>query len=346
MFSCVIFEELFCLTGTGGGWDNTPIRLFTAGNTVVRILFTLSGFVLSYKYIVLGKNKGMETDIVKRYFRLAPPIIVANLLVYFLMKMGFLYNIEAGKISGSDTFLSLFNNFTPNLIGCLKEAVGTCYFQGANGYIGPLWTIKYEFLGSILVLCVICICHNSVTRNFFYCFYLLFYYNSYYSYFVIGMLISDLYSDKLLNNILKKHKCFNNVLFCAGIWIVSMTDISDAFSYIFFGFGLIIFFITLLNSSWGEMILGNKIMRKYGSLSYSVYILHWPVIESFSSAFYLWTNGKGINHEIAIVFNLFFSIIIISLLAFLFNKYIERMGNGAIEYIGKYFNKLDCGVDI
>lgn len=260
--------------------------------------------------------------------------------------MEFLYNIEAGRISGSDTFLSSFNNFTSNLMGCLKEAVGTCYFQGANGYIGPLWAIKYEFLGSILVLCMICICRNSVTRNLFYCVYLLFYYNSYYSYFVIEMLISDLYSDKLLNNILKKHKCFNNVLFCAGIWIVSMTDITDAFSYIFFGFGLIIFFITLLNSSWGGMILGNKIMRKCGSLSYSFYILHWPVIESFSSAFYLWMNEKEINHEIAIAFNLFFPIIIISLLAFLFNKYIERMGNGAIEYIGKYYNKLDCGVDI
>ena len=156
------------------------------------------------------------------------------------------------------------------------------------------------------------------------------------------MLISDLYSDKLLNNILKKHKCFNNVLFCAGIWIVSMTDIIDAFSYIFFGFGLIIFFITLLNSSWGEMILGNKIMRKCGSLSYSFYILHWPVIESFSSVFYLWMNGKEINHEIAIISNLFFTIIIIFLIASLFNKYIEKIGNGATEYIEKNFVKLDC----
>ena len=144
--------------------DHTPLMILTAGNSVVRILFVVSGFVISYKYFEIQRYEQVPKDMLKRYFRLAPSVIAANLFVYFLMKFGFMFHVQAAAVSGSEDFLGIFNNFTPNLVQCLKEALITCYFQGANGYIGPLWTMVYEYLGAILVLCVIYVCKGKIGR--------------------------------------------------------------------------------------------------------------------------------------------------------------------------------------
>lgn len=318
--------------------DGTPLRILTADNTVVRLLFTLSGFVISYNYLINGNDrKGVPADIIKRYFRLAPPIIFSNVIVYFLMKAGLMYNISAGILSGSDTFLASFNNFTPSIQGCLKEALYSCYFYGANDYIGPLWIIQYEFLGSILVLGAICVCGDGKLRSLFYLIFMLFYGTSYYSYFVLGMIVCDLYRDKNVSTTLQEHRGLNNICFFIGLWLVTMVDITDAFSCYFWGFGTVIFLTTLINSSWGERALGGRILRKGGDLSYCFYIVHWPVIECFSSAYYIWAVGKGIDPRISILTNLVGTMVIIFLAAYFLNIYIEKIGKEITKYITNYF---------
>lgn len=195
--------------------DHTPLMILTAGNSVVRILFVVSGFVISYKYFEIQRYEQVPKDMLKRYFRLAPSVIAANLFVYFLMKFGFMFHVQAAAVSGSEDFLGIFNNFTPNLVQCLKEALITCYFQGANGYIGPLWTMVYEYLGAILVLCVIYVCKGNYLRYLFYivmfiCF------SSYYNYFVLGMLICDIYVQQDMNEILQRHRWISYGLFLPG----------------------------------------------------------------------------------------------------------------------------------
>ena len=48
--------------------DNTPLRILTAGNVMVRILFVLSGFVISYKYFAFQRYEEIPLDIFKRYY--------------------------------------------------------------------------------------------------------------------------------------------------------------------------------------------------------------------------------------------------------------------------------------
>lgn len=195
--------------------DHTPLMILTAGNSVVRILFVVSGFVISYKYVTTQQYEEAPKDMLKRYFRLAPSVIAANLFAYVLMKSGAMFHIQAAAESGSEDFLGIFNNFTPNLAQCLKEAAITCYFQGANAYIGPLWTMVYEYLGVILVLGVIYVCRGSYLRHLFYiivfvCF------SSYYNYFVLGMLICDIYVDQGISEILQRHRWIPYGLFLPG----------------------------------------------------------------------------------------------------------------------------------
>ncbi|MCI9359784.1 MAG: acyltransferase [Hungatella sp.] len=319
--------------------DQTPLRILTAGNPVVRMLFVLSGFVVSYKYLILKKDyDNIPADMLKRYVRLAPPIIVAQLLVCFMMKAGLLFNVHAGNLSGSSNFLAQFNNFTPTWLSCIKEGLISCYLRGGTIYIGPLWTMVYEYLGVLLVLSVLYICKSRRLRLLFYGIFLSLY-SSYYNYFILGMVLCELYGEEEITGYLRTHSIFNTVLFAGSFFVVSMLNLDDTFKVnrIVFAVSTLIFFLTLMNSSWGERILGNRMMEKGGQLSYAVYIVHWPIIESFSSALYIWMyrqNG-GVSGYLSLL-NLVLTLILIFLVAAFFQAYIEKIGQGAANYIAKH----------
>ena len=223
--------------------DYTPLKIMTAGNPMVRIMFVLSGYVISYKYFRNRKYDDVTIDIIKRWFRFFPGIFVANVIVYLLMKGGLLFNSEAAQLSGSSDFLGVFNQFTPNLLQAVREGLFTTYFNGANGYIGPLWTMKYEFLGSILILAAISVFKGSSLRILFYVV-TLFFFNSYYNYLIIGMLICDIFFNADINLKLQKNQWINNSVCIIAVIVICMMKLDDMNkgTRIIYGIFLVIFF--------------------------------------------------------------------------------------------------------
>ena len=321
--------------------DVTPLRILTSGDAMIRIMFTLSGFVISHKYFLLKRYDDIPLDIFKKYFRLAPHVLVANVVVCFMMKLGILYNSQAGKVSGSVEFLSAFNNFEPDIVLCLKESLILCFFQGKSTYIAPLWIIGYEYLGTILVLCAISICRKSDLRYLFYIVFLLFF-NSYYNYFVLGMLVCEIYCDKDISDWLNQHKKFNNWLFVISFLIISLLNINDDIKIIrvVYAIGISGFLLALLCSSWGDKILGNRFMQKCGKLSFAVYITHLPIIESFSSVFFVKFNELGYNDTFIVMLNLILTSFLIWLIAHSFFGHIERISNAIVKSFEKKYGGL------
>lgn len=151
------------------------------------------------------------------------------------------------------------------------------------------------------------------------------------------MFICDIYISQDFDQFLQKHQRLNNLLFIIALYIVSLFDINDTVKYtrVMFSVGLIMLFLTLLNASWSEKILGAPIMNHMGRISYAVYIIHWPVIESFSSAYYIWATNMNIDKKTVIISCFMFSFLLIIFLAHIFNKYIEIIGKGAVLFIEK-----------
>ena len=125
------------------------------GGGAVDFFFTLSGFVL-YWSVRTNKSDGYNViAILKRYPRLAFPVIISTVLSWLLFKLNAYYFVEASKISGSPwlaTFASAdwTPNFQVSLLRAIREGAET-FFTGSRYYNSNLWTMKPEFIGSIFV---------------------------------------------------------------------------------------------------------------------------------------------------------------------------------------------------
>lgn len=307
--------------------DTTPIGIIYSETTYVRVFFVISGFVLSIKYFQKEAYDTITRDVVKRYFRLMPPVLCTEVVVYILMRWGSFRNVDVANLTGSKEFLGAFNQFTPNLIGCIKEALFSVYLTGSNDYISSLWTMRYEYLGAILVLSAICVFRKNPWRWLFYIVFLIGFSN-FYNYFVIGMLIADLYYNYDTVRIIKKYKIIHVGVVVLGWLMVSMTDLndSDKYSRVIWGIGIILFMLGFLSSKMIEKLFGNRLMRYGGRISYATYIVQWPIIETFSCGVFLALYNKIQNYAIltGIVFVTTFVLLVV--VAYILSIYIEPLG--------------------
>jgi len=324
VFSCC-FKNSF-LPYSSIWMDGTPLRFLYSGNQCIRMLFVISGFLLSYKYFTEQNYENGLKDICKKYFYLMPAVLFTEVLVCIFMSVGGVYNLEASIISGSENFLGAYNQFKPNLFACLKEALFSTYFSGTNVYVEPLWVLKYEYLGTFLIIAVLVIFKKSSWRWLFYGVFLVAF-NGYYNYFVLGMLICDLVINcEIVEKIKKTY--FSYTMMIGGFVFFSLTNLNDFDKYnrIVFAIGLILFFIGFLKCDAMDKVLGNRLMVGLGEISYFAYIIYLPVIEILSCGLLLILYEK-IQYKILIVLIFFITFLSIVFCASLMKYYIGALSH-------------------
>lgn len=319
---------------------STPLNIIFSGNTPVRLMFVISGLVISYKYFTRECYDEIPKDIFKRYFRLGIPVFVTVVFAYLLMVLGFMTNREAAIITNSMDFLAIFNNFEPDLIGCLREGLYGSLFLNGNGYVSPMWTMTYEMLGSIMILLFVAVFHsNTKMRCIFYVVFLLVYQN-YYTYFVIGMMIADFicHSHFQDNWNMKKEIVCTILLLVSAIYIGNPLFVDGCtMNYWLFTIACLIMFPCFLQSKIVNIVCGknNKLCLWLGKNSYAIYLLHWPIMESVSCSAFIELNEKY-SYDVAVIVTFVITLIVTLVLAEIFNKTIEK----AALLIGNRFEKI------
>jgi peptidoglycan/LPS O-acetylase OafA/YrhL len=147
-----------CLFGTNlpeapGRLSMAPLSFLLNGSCAVALFFILSGFVLSERFLSSSKLDSLPDAVIRRWPRLAGPALVVNLLSGCLMGCGFYTNTIVADHNGAWWLKGLFN-WSPLGIRDVFKAVwegGGTFFSGHCSYNGPLWTMHYEFLGSMVV---------------------------------------------------------------------------------------------------------------------------------------------------------------------------------------------------
>ena len=132
----------------------SPLFVLVNGAGAVFFFFTLSGFVLSWGYFHDPEGKSMFWAAVKRWPRLAGPVVLTTMASVVMFHLGLFAFQAAGAKSGSP-WLSAFAystlaDYSPSLGFGLWQGM-TTFITGEANLNTSLWTMVYEYYGSLAV---------------------------------------------------------------------------------------------------------------------------------------------------------------------------------------------------
>jgi peptidoglycan/LPS O-acetylase OafA/YrhL len=148
-------------SSTMPGWQMavaaSPLSVLWDGRLAVSIFFILSGYVLTSASI--ARPLGFPALAGKRYLRLLLPILMATVPALLLQPHGFYFNHELAFVTGSDWLDNVTAiGFHPTIFGWLRNAIWTVFFiDGLTSYNSLLWTIRFEWFGSLLIFLIVCL---------------------------------------------------------------------------------------------------------------------------------------------------------------------------------------------
>src|SRR5262249_17702811 len=116
------------------------------GHAAVTFFFVLSGYVLTNAYFRSEDPAVLRLALVKRWPRLAGPVVVTVLASYLCFAFGLYYFRAAGALSGSNWLIEfcgvgLTPQFQPGLWDALVQGV-TVFVTGQAYYDGSLWSMQ------------------------------------------------------------------------------------------------------------------------------------------------------------------------------------------------------------
>lgn len=146
------------------GWQlalaASPWSALWDGRLAVSVFFVLSGYVLTaagaahpLSFVALAG---------KRYARLLLPILAATLPALLLHPRGLYFNHDLGYVTGSAWLNSqTIIGFHPGLLSWLYNALWVVFFvDGHTSFNALLWTMRFEWYGSLLVFLICSLCQD------------------------------------------------------------------------------------------------------------------------------------------------------------------------------------------
>lgn len=317
----------------------TPLSLLFSGPFAVSIFFVLSGYVLSYKFFKHPDIKIILSLALRRYFRLMIPVFGSVFIAYLLLKFHLIYSPKIYPLSFSVWF-STFYHFAPSFWSMLYQGlIGPFINPAPPGYNNVLWTMYYEFLGSFLVFLFLGFFGTRKIRPLIYTLLIIIFWKTFFLAFILGMLLCDVTVDKK-NNLFSNNglKLFWLLLLPASLFIASYSNEKIFFSFLKLSFltsgensdfyhtiGAFLLLASIIRLDWLINFLSQKYILFLGKISFSLYLIHFLVISSFSS-FLFYTLAFHISYNLTsiIVFPLTLAVTICS--AYFFTKYVDANG--------------------
>jgi|LakMenE18May11ns_1017448.scaffolds.fasta_scaffold9952989_4 peptidoglycan/LPS O-acetylase OafA/YrhL len=298
------------------------------GNFCVWLFWVMSAFVLSVRYHSstneIDAQKSVTSATIRRYPRLALPVLASVLCAWVLVYAGWMTNhdLAVSLNQQKGTWLDSFYGFTPSFFSALKCGLWDSFldYDPSTSYNRNLWTMEIEFFGSLFIFAFLALIGKHPVRLI--CYPIAFVIlnrlqlnggNA----FLVGIVLSDLYASReiIAGWIgLKNHQYLEAFLGSRGFLILSAIPI-----VYFIGlpnyFGLLHLVLAalityyLLFDTFLSRILSGRLFVFLGAISFGVYLAHIPLICSLGYPLYHWGLNFG-NDTIARGFaglGLFFS---------------------------------------
>lgn len=274
--------------------DRTEVKIANIvfnGGDAVAFFFVLSGFVLSYKYLVLKHRLDYGKFCINRFFRLWPAFFIT-------VTLNALYTVWKHNGPNIQAYLDMFvfDKYTFWKEALLVKPVAYTYYV-------PAWTLTIELVLSLFVPFLIIIAQNN-RRNMLWLagFFLLGApgivggHGIFINHFVYGVLIATYFmliaGDDFKQTRIYKYR-YPIMLF--GVLCFSMRPLEKLFTFpewydsIIFkylgyevshlsgiGSGIILMFI--IHSRKFQKMLEYTVFRFIGKISYGIYLMHWLLV--------------------------------------------------------------------
>ena len=322
----------------------SPLNLFYSGNGAVCLFLVFSGFVLCLSYFAGRDRKRLGAGAWKRYFRLMPMILAANILIYVLMRLGLYRNAETAVLTKSEAWFAGFNQFAPDFLKMLYESLIGCFLQGSNDYNGVLWTIPYLFWGALVVYLAAYLVGENRLRYIVYAVMILVSLTTdiYFTAVFLGFAVSDFFcTQKKGMELWKKYRALPILSFVPGLYLLSYPSIGSdmtgtiygilppAYTVIYHVAGAVGLLAGVLGLGSLQRFFGAKPFRFLGDVSYSLYLLHFPVIATFSCWFFLGLH-ESLGYHLTAGLDFLCTTALVLLLSSLSRRYLEPV-SGYLE---------------
>jgi peptidoglycan/LPS O-acetylase OafA/YrhL len=269
------------------------------GELAVAIFFVLSGEALSSAYFAGRGTSALPALALKRYGRLATPILATTLVVFAVLQLGLAHHLAAaqvihrldwlgnwlhGPVSLNDVFdFSLWRTFT---------------FQPPELSLNPfLWTMQFELMGSFIVFGVLCFYERlkqplallAVASLLL----LMRYETRFYACFTFGLMLCALKRDGGLQG-WRSHR--------AAPWLSAVAVLAVGFidGYLAWrgahkfrpALGICLVAAVYLNAPLCAFF-SNRLSRWLGKVSFPLYLMQFPVLISLTSGLILWAQSQA-----------------------------------------------------
>ena len=338
----------------------TPLNLFYNGGMAVNFFFVLSAYVLSYQYFNNNKINPIRKNILKRYFRLAIPVLASCLFIYLLHLCNLFYKTPFHVIDVNKAWLTGLFPDNLDVLQLIKYALLNVFFDDNASYNSVLWTMGIELTGSILVFVSLLATHQlkSKGRVFVAIILIEFAVKKYYSVaFSAGLLICYLQQHNAMFKNITANNYFKVFMLLCGFYFASfpMLSYQNGLAYTIYApidflqghsfhklahiLGCSMLLLVFINSQKIKNIFSIKLIQFLGKVSFSFYLLHLCLLLVFASRIYELLYPYFLD-EINIPLTFILSLSCILALSFLFYRYVDFY---AIKYASKIsdfvFNK-------
>ncbi|KAL2259726.1 hypothetical protein VTK26DRAFT_6478 [Humicola hyalothermophila] len=298
--------------------------LFQGGHFAVAIFFVISGYVLSAKPISLIQAgdqvklaDNLASALFRRWLRLFLPVILTT---FALMTITYTFGIWTEVIKPQPSYLSAVWEW-------YVEVKNFCFVFNTHGnpwlsYNFHLWTIPFEFKGSIVIYTVLLAFSRCGRNTRLWCeaglvFYFLYIVDGWYcAAFVAGMLINDLEQLAARDDLpaffgrFRRHKqAIFYSMFAAAMYLGGTPGHSDKveemrrnpgwywLSFLkpqavfdakwFFLFWAAVFLVASIpHIAWLRRFFEGRFCQYLGRLSFSIYLVHGPVMHTLGDRLY------------------------------------------------------------
>jgi peptidoglycan/LPS O-acetylase OafA/YrhL len=287
---------------SGDRWYGMPWYVFLNGAAAVNFFFVLSGYVLTLRPLQSGNLTAIGYGALKRWPRLAGPVLVTVLISWALWQCNAFWNEEAAKITGS-TWLARFGyGFPPppflpdlSLQAALREGLWGTFVQGSYQFDASLWTMTTEFYGSFLVFALaaaLIVVRWPVLQFLLLALAapLLNHFSPYYIAFWFGISLAWLHSIVIT----EVPSPLGILMVAVGIFGLGYVDSVDAYAWIptvnrIYVHSAASVLLIMAATSWEPLrrALNGPIGRKLGVYSFPIYLVHLLVIMSLGMAVFV-----------------------------------------------------------